>query len=101
MSLLVLWSENGRMMSEGGIRRRASCLRRSRPRPHSALFRSQSRAIDMDEELELLTKDQLIAEVKKLRGAIREHRDSTKHELCWYHPQLWSLLPEKTDPQIE
>jgi hypothetical protein len=20
-------------------------------------------------------------------------------ELCWHHPKLWGLLPEKTDPQ--
>ena len=39
-----------------------------------------------------------IGEVKRLRDAIRAHRDSTEHELCWHHPQLWSLLPEKTDP---
>jgi hypothetical protein len=51
----------------------------------------------MDEDLERLTKDELIAEVKKLRAGIREHRDSTKHELCWHHPQLWGLLPEKVE----
>ena len=55
----------------------------------------------MDEDLDLLTRDDLIAEMKKLRSAIREHRDSTKHELCWHHPQLWGLLPEKADPQLE
>ena len=54
----------------------------------------------MDEELQLLSKDQLIEEVKKLRAAIREHRDSTGHDLCWHHPKLWSLLPEKTNPKI-
>jgi hypothetical protein len=27
------------------------------------------------------------------------HRDSFGHELCWHHPNLWGLLPEKTDPQ--
>lgn len=55
---------------------------------------------DMDEDLDLFTKEQLIAEVKRLRAGIREHRDSTKHELCWHHPQLWSLLPEMVDPEI-
>jgi hypothetical protein len=54
----------------------------------------------MDEELDFMSKDQLIEEVKKLRLAIREHRDSTGHNLCWHHPKLWSLLPEKTDPRI-
>ena len=36
----------------------------------------------------------LIAEVKRLRGGIRQHRDSAGHDLCWHHPQLWNLLPE-------
>lgn len=52
----------------------------------------------MDEDLETMSRDNLIAEIKKLRQGIRTHRDSTGHDLCWYHPQLWSLLPEKTDP---
>ena len=52
----------------------------------------------MDEDLEYLDRPTLIAEVKRLRGGIREHRDSAGHELCWHHPQLWGLLPEKTDP---
>jgi hypothetical protein len=51
----------------------------------------------MDADLEALSREALIAEVRKLRRGIREHRDSTAHELCWHHPQLWSLLPEKTD----
>lgn len=52
----------------------------------------------MDDDLDQMTRDQLIAEVKKLRMGIREHRDSSEHELCWHHPALWRLLPEKTDP---
>jgi hypothetical protein len=48
----------------------------------------------MDEDLAGLTKDELIAEVVRLRNGIREHRDSSGHELCWHHPQLWGLLPE-------
>ena len=52
----------------------------------------------MDADLEQMTRDQLIAEIKKLRNGIREHRDSSEHELCWRHPALWNLLPEKTDP---
>jgi hypothetical protein len=55
----------------------------------------------MDEDLEALSREELIAEVKRLRAGIREHRDSSGHELCWHHPQLWSLLPEKTDPLPE
>src|ERR671923_3052473 len=53
---------------------------------------------DMDEDLADLDRGALQAEVKRLRAAIREHRDSFGHELCWHHPKLWGLLPEKTDP---
>jgi hypothetical protein len=53
----------------------------------------------LDEDLETMDRAALITEVRKLRAGIREHRDSTMHELCWHHPQLWGLLPEKTDPQ--
>jgi len=52
----------------------------------------------MDDDLKTLDRSSLIFEVKRLRQAIRAHRDSSAHELCWHHPQLWSLLPEKTDP---
>ena len=52
----------------------------------------------MDTDLETMSREDLIAEVRKLRVGIREHRDSTGHELCWFHPDLWNLLPEKTDP---
>lgn len=54
----------------------------------------------MDHDLENLTREELITEVKKLRAGIRAHRDSTGHALCWHHPALWNLLPEKTAPQI-
>ena len=54
----------------------------------------------MDEDLQQMTNDELIEEVIKLRMGIREHRDSTGQDLCWHHPKLWSLLPEKTDPEI-
>jgi hypothetical protein len=52
----------------------------------------------MDTDLDQMTREELISEVKKLRRGIRAHRDSSRHELCWHHPDLWSLLPEKTDP---
>jgi hypothetical protein len=52
----------------------------------------------MDGDLEDLSREQLIAEVRRLRHGIREHRDSTGHELCWHRPALWSLLPETSDP---
>ena len=54
----------------------------------------------MDEDLQQMSKDQLIEEIKKLRAGIREHRDSTGQELCWHHPELWSLLPEKIELKI-
>lgn len=52
----------------------------------------------MDEDLLSMSPDKLRDEVRKLRQGIRAHRDSTEHELCWHHPQLWGLLPEQTDP---
>jgi hypothetical protein len=54
----------------------------------------------MDEDLERLSRDELVAEVERLRAGIREHRDSSGHDLCWHHPQLWGLLPEPIDPAI-
>jgi hypothetical protein len=48
----------------------------------------------MDEDVERMDRAALIAEVKRLRAGIRAHRDSSGHELCWHHPQLWGLLPE-------
>jgi hypothetical protein len=52
----------------------------------------------MDEDLDSMNHPQLVAEVKRLRTGIREHRDASAHELCWHHPQLWGLLPERSDP---
>ena len=52
----------------------------------------------MDEDHADLDREALVAEVKRLRAGIRAHRDSSGHELCWHHPQLWGLLPETTDP---
>ncbi|HKQ31015.1 MAG TPA: hypothetical protein VJS66_07000 [Burkholderiales bacterium] len=52
----------------------------------------------MDDDLAEMTQKQLVAEIKKLRQGIRAHRDSSEHELCWHHPALWGLLPERTDP---
>jgi hypothetical protein len=53
-----------------------------------------------DQDLLSLDRDQLIAEVKRLRAGIRAHRDSSGHDLCWHHPQLWGLLPERIAPEI-
>ncbi|MER9234062.1 hypothetical protein NKI56_18500 [Mesorhizobium sp. M0622] len=54
----------------------------------------------MDDDLETFDREALFAEVRKLRAGIRQHRDATGHDLCWHHPDLWSLLPEKTEPAI-
>ncbi|HYR27204.1 MAG TPA: hypothetical protein VEU30_01990 [Thermoanaerobaculia bacterium] len=52
----------------------------------------------LDDDLDQRSREELIAEIRRLRGAIREHRDSSGQELCWHHPKLWGVLPEKTDP---
>ncbi|HET7706391.1 MAG TPA: hypothetical protein VFM36_09920 [Thermoanaerobaculia bacterium] len=52
----------------------------------------------LDDDLDALDRDQLVAEVRRLREGIRRHRDSSGQELCWHHPALWGLLPERTDP---
>jgi hypothetical protein len=51
-----------------------------------------------DDDLISLAREDLVQEVMRLREGIRRHRDSTGHELCWHHPELWGLLPEETDP---
>jgi len=56
---------------------------------------------DADADLDALDTEALKAEVKRLRSGIRDHRDQSMHGLCWHHPQLWGLLPERTDPKIE
>jgi hypothetical protein len=52
----------------------------------------------MDDDLETLSREELVREVKRLRAGIRAHRDSSGHDLCWHHPQLWGLLPERELP---
>ncbi len=54
-----------------------------------------------DDDLRDLTREELLREVQRLRDGVRAHRDSSGHDLCWYHPDLWSLLPEGTDPLPE
>jgi hypothetical protein len=54
----------------------------------------------MDEDLDALSRNELVSEVRKLRTAIRQHRDSSSQDLCWHHPDLWSLLPERVEPEI-
>jgi hypothetical protein len=54
----------------------------------------------MDDDLSAMSRDALIEEVKRLRAGIREHRDSSGHDLCWHHPNLWGLLPEAIPTDI-
>jgi hypothetical protein len=53
-----------------------------------------------DEDILGWSKEALIAEVVRLRNGIRAHRDCSGHDLCWYHPQLWRLLPEPIPKNI-
>lgn len=48
----------------------------------------------MDDDVENMDRAALVKEVKRLRAGIRQHRDSSGHDLCWHHPELWGLLPE-------
>ena len=54
----------------------------------------------MDDDLNALSRDDLLAEVRRLRAGIRAHRDSSGHALCWHHPDLWALLPERVEPAL-
>lgn len=54
-----------------------------------------------DDDLDTLSREELAEEVRRLRRGIRAHRDASGHELCWHHPALWGLLPERTDPLPE
>jgi len=54
----------------------------------------------LDDDLQRMGRDELIAEIRRLRQGIRAHRDASGHDLCWHHPQLWGLLPERIDPAV-
>jgi hypothetical protein len=54
----------------------------------------------VDEDIQSWSREQLIDEVGRLRAGIRAHRDSSGHDLCWYHPQLWGLVPERITPDV-
>lgn len=49
----------------------------------------------MDEDLDRMNETELRENARAMRAAIRAHRDSTGHDLCWHHPQLWNLLPDE------
>jgi len=55
----------------------------------------------LDHDLMKMDVDQLRLEVQRLRDAIRQQRDQKGHDLCWYLPELWDVLPEKIHPQPE
>jgi hypothetical protein len=55
----------------------------------------------LDNDLESMTHNELRSELRKLRAGIRQHRDRSGHELCWYSPELWDLLPEKVSVKPE
>jgi hypothetical protein len=55
----------------------------------------------MDDDLQTMSRDELVDEVVRLRQAIRVHRDSSGQELCWHHPDMWALLPDGVDPVPE
>ncbi|MGK7753466.1 MULTISPECIES: hypothetical protein [unclassified Roseovarius] len=50
--------------------------------------------VDPDKDLEEMTKSQLLAAARMMRKQIRVHRDTSLHDLCWHHPDLWALLPD-------
>lgn len=54
----------------------------------------------MDDDLEGLSREALIEEVKRLRAGVRKHRDSSGQDLCWHQPELWGLLPEVVTPRV-
>jgi len=56
--------------------------------------------IGLDDDLQRMNREKLIAEIRRLRQGVREHRDASGHDLCWHHPQLWGLLPERIDPAV-
>ena len=55
---------------------------------------------ELDPDLAALDRAALEAEVRRLRAGIREHRDSSGQNLCWHHPELWNLLPERMEPEV-
>jgi hypothetical protein len=41
-----------------------------------------------------MARDELLAQARRMRAAIRAHRDASGHDLCWHQPALWDLLPD-------
>jgi hypothetical protein len=57
--------------------------------------------MNLDDDLILMSESDLRAEAVRLRAAIRKHRDSAGHNLCWFQPELWSLLPESSNAPLD
>jgi len=49
---------------------------------------------DPDQDLGAMGQAELLAAAKAMRAAIRTHRDTSMHALCWHHPDMWALLPD-------
>ena len=50
---------------------------------------------EIDESLKILSNDELIAEIQKLRNAIRNHKEQKEHDRCWLDDlELYKILPE-------
>ena len=62
------------------------------------MARRPAPAAGLDGDVDAMGREELVAQVKALRAGIRRHRDSTGQDLCWHHPALWGLLPERADP---
>lgn len=48
----------------------------------------------LDTDIELMTRAELERELRRARSVIRVHEASQGHDLCWWWPELWQLLPE-------
>jgi GNAT superfamily N-acetyltransferase len=55
---------------------------------------------DPDSDIDEMTPEALRSALRHARAAIRTHRDATGHDLCWHHPDLWALLPERIAPTV-
>jgi len=84
------------------------CITRSVKHYGTAIDESEALHVDdcecqenLDSDLMTMDERELFEEIVKLRNGIRRHRDASGHNLCWYVPELWSLLPEQVDPKPE
>lgn len=55
---------------------------------------------DIDEDLQQMSRAELIEALRTLRSKLRAHRDASGHALCWHQPDLWDLLPERVTPTL-